>query len=71
MTMRPSLVPCLLRRCAASLAAVLVVTGGPVATAGGLSETIKRVKPAIVGVGSYQHTRRPPALLLGTGFVVG
>lgn len=32
--------------------------------------TISRVKPAIVGIGTYQKTRRPPAQLLGTGFAV-
>ena len=33
-------------------------------------ETISRVKPAIVGIGTFQKTRRPPAKLLGTGFGV-
>lgn len=33
--------------------------------------TVARVKPSIVGVGSYDELRRPPALLSGTGFVVG
>ncbi len=41
------------------------------ADAGELSDTIKRVRPSIVAVGTYQKTRRPPARLLGTGFVVG
>ena len=36
-----------------------------------LAETIKRVKPAVVGVGTHQAIRRPPNLLLGTGFAVG
>ncbi|MFQ5773767.1 MAG: serine protease [Kiloniellaceae bacterium] len=40
------------------------------AHAGDLSETIKRVKPAVVAVGTYQALRRPPARLLGTGFAV-
>ena len=35
-----------------------------------LPETITRVKPAIVGVGTFQQTRRPPVKLLATGFVV-
>lgn len=42
---------------------------GP-AAAGELSETIKRVKPGIVAVGTYQATRRPPARLFGSGFAV-
>ena len=35
-----------------------------------LADTIDQIKPSIVGVGSYQVTRRPPAKLMGTGFVV-
>lgn len=35
-----------------------------------LPETVAQVKPSIVGIGTYQRTRRPPALLRGTGFVV-
>lgn len=36
-----------------------------------LPNTIKRIKPSIVAVGTYYPTRRPPARLIGTGFVVG
>lgn len=35
-----------------------------------LADTIQRIKPAIVGVGTYQKTRSPPLNFLGTGFVV-
>ena len=35
-----------------------------------LPDTIDRILPSIVGVGTLQKTRRPPARLLGTGFVV-
>jgi serine protease Do len=35
-----------------------------------LSEVVQRIKPSVVAVGSYQSTRRPPANLRGTGFVV-
>ncbi len=35
-----------------------------------LPDTIDRVKPAIVGIGTVQKTRRPPGILGGTGFVV-
>ncbi len=35
-----------------------------------LVDTIARVKPCIVGVGTVQKTRRPPNVLRGTGFVV-
>ena len=34
-------------------------------------DTIERTLPSIVGVGTIQNTRRPPAKLSGTGFVVG
>lgn len=35
-----------------------------------LPDVIKAVKPSVVGVGTYMATRRPPAALLGTGFVI-
>jgi serine protease Do len=35
-----------------------------------LPETIARVKPSVLGVGTFQKTRRPPNVMLGTGFVV-
>lgn len=38
--------------------------------AASLVETIKLVKPSVVGVGTYQEIRRPPSNLLGTGFHV-
>ena len=37
----------------------------------GLPETIVKVKPSIVAVGTIQYTRSPPAKILGTGFAVG
>jgi S1-C subfamily serine protease len=54
------------------IAAFLVLPGVFVGApkAAELSETIKRIKPSIVGIGTYQKTRRPPAVLRGTGFVV-
>ncbi|MEM7250851.1 MAG: serine protease [Pseudomonadota bacterium] len=36
-----------------------------------LPETVQKIKPSIVGVGTFSATRRPPAKLTGTGFVVG
>jgi S1-C subfamily serine protease len=36
-----------------------------------LPDTIEKIKPAIVTAGTHQKTRRPPAVFLGTGFVVG
>lgn len=41
------------------------------AAAGGLPDTIEHIKPSIVGVGTYQKTRSPPAMLLGSGFAIG
>ncbi|MGA7802289.1 MAG: serine protease [Gammaproteobacteria bacterium] len=40
-------------------------------TAIALPNTITRIKPSIVGVGTVERTRRPPVELLGTGFAVG
>ncbi len=36
-----------------------------------LPDTIERILPSIVGIGTVQKTRRPSAKLTGTGFVVG
>jgi S1-C subfamily serine protease len=36
----------------------------------GLPDTIERIQPGIVGIGTVQKTRRPPAKIVGTGFVV-
>jgi len=36
-----------------------------------LPDTIARIKPSIVGIGTVEKTRRPPVELLGTGFAVG
>ena len=36
-----------------------------------LPETIDRIKPSLVAVGTFQKTRSPPFRPLGTGFIVG
>lgn len=36
-----------------------------------LTETVKRVRPAIVGIGTHLDIRRPPTKVMGTGFSVG
>ncbi len=41
------------------------------AIAGSLPETIAKVKPSIVGIGTFHPTRAPRSRLYGTGFVVG
>ena len=50
---------------------LLIQAAASVSSAQTLMQTIKHVKPAVVGVGSYLSTRRPPSQYLGTGFVVG
>ncbi len=52
------------------LAAWLVVLALP-AGAADLPDTIERIKPSIVGIGTVLPTRRPPGKFVGTGFVVG
>jgi serine protease Do len=36
----------------------------------GLPDTIAKIKPSIVGIGTFQRIRTPPAVFRGTGFVV-
>lgn len=64
---RPCRIPALLLVCAClgywSLYAA--------AQGSGLVETLPRIKPAVVGVGTHHPTRNPRAQLAGTGFVVG
>lgn len=43
----------------------------PVGAADQLARVIDTVKPSIVGVGSFQQTRSPATMFVGTGFVVG
>lgn len=42
-----------------------------VCAADALPDTVARIKPSIVGIGTYSAVRRPPAMLLGSGFVIG
>lgn len=44
---------------------------GPAAGEAALPDTVEHLRGAIVAVGTYQTTRRPPAVFRGTGFVVG
>jgi len=50
----------------------LLIFFGPAlqATGGSLVDTISKIKPSIVGIGTYQKTRKPSSKLMGTGFVV-
>jgi len=49
----------------------LIAGASPGAAAAGLVETIKTIKPSIVGVGTFDPLRRPSNELRGTGFIVG
>jgi len=51
------------------LIGMLWVAHGAAATS--LVQHVATLKPAIVAVGSYLPTRRPPQSILGTGFVIG
>ncbi len=59
--------------CVASLSLLLgLALGGlPQAHGAELARTVAAVKPAVVGVGTYQKTRSPAIVFSGTGFVVG
>lgn len=50
---------------------VLLLACAPCRADESLAQTIARVKPSIVGVGSLQKTRTPPMNFIGTGFVAG
>ena len=55
-------------------AACMVAASTDVLTAGALAggpDTIQRVKPSVVAVGTYEKTRSPAFNFLGTGFAVG
>jgi len=49
----------------------LFVLVAPAHVQADLTQTIKNIKPSIVGVGTIQPTRAPKSLFMGTGFVVG
>lgn len=53
------------------LAFLSMPLGSATLVAADLPETIKRIKGGVVGIGTYQATRRPPSLFKATGFVVG
>jgi hypothetical protein len=43
----------------------------PTLVAAELSQITDQIKPAIGGIGSYQKTRSPAIVFIGTGFMVG
>ena len=44
--------------------------GGNFVSAAELPDTVDRIRPSIVGIGTVLPTRRPPGKFIGTGFVV-
>lgn len=63
-----------IRRCSSMLAAaafgvLMFAAGAPVHA--DLADTLPRIKPSVVAVGTYQRTRSPAFRFLGTGFAVG
>jgi serine protease Do len=55
----------------AGLALAAALLGGAPAADAQVPATIERVKPSIVGIGTFQKTRAPAFRFLGTGFAVG
>ncbi|WP_341678316.1 serine protease [Niveibacterium sp. SC-1] len=55
--------------CASTLAAASLLPAG--SARADLVETVPRIKPSVVAIGSYLPTRAPQFLLVGTGFAVG
>lgn len=49
---------------------LLLVANAPTAQTQNLPDTIEKIKPSIVGIGTFEMTRRPPSIFRGTGFVV-
>jgi len=50
---------------------VAILIGSPHALAANqLPEAVARIKPSIVGIGTFQQTRSPPTVFSGTGFAV-
>ena len=56
---------------AAACASIVALAAGEASAEQALADTIARVKPSIVAVGTFQRTRSPPFLFRGTGFAVG
>ena len=55
----------------AAVAACVLLLAGVSDSKAGLPDAVARVKPAVVAVGTFQKTRSPPFVFLGTGFAVG
>jgi S1-C subfamily serine protease len=57
-------------QCGSAALAGAVLATTPYAAAA-LPDTVARIKPSVVGVGTYVQTRSPAIAFAGTGFVVG
>lgn len=64
-------IPLFLRLAAAVVLGIALATIVRAAPAASLPDTVDAIRGAVVAVGTYEATRRPPANFLGTGFVVG
>jgi len=57
--------------CFAAAAAAMLWAGPPRAVAADQADTVARLKPSVVVVGTFQSTRNPRFRFRGTGFAVG
>lgn len=62
---------CRTRLICALLGAIALALAGPLFAQPFASDTIERIKPSIVAVGTFERLRSPAFSFLGTGFVVG
>lgn len=71
--MQHRIVPLLFQRAVFQTVCALVLVTFPFAlpAQADLAQTIDKIRPSIVGVGTYQRTRGPAVAVLGTGFAVG
>lgn len=56
---------------ARTVAVAAMLACAPAAAGDGLADTVARVKPSIVVVGTFERLRSPQFVLRGTGFVIG
>lgn len=50
--------------------AALIIGVAHQAPAQSLPDTIEKIKPSVVAIGTFQKTRRPPSVFRGTGFAI-
>jgi S1-C subfamily serine protease len=59
------------RRLTLALAACALSAAIPAAQAGDLTSMVPAIKRSVVGIGTFERTRSPATVFVGTGFVVG